>query len=139
MYKPTATGQRAVLPTAVYQQEAPVVPVEGRRVVGYTRYAGGLAPVYEAPPVPARVETVVVHRGVDPMAQRLVGTGACAAGVGWGIGQILSPLTAGGGGALMWLALLIIAARYRPANRTTTTHITTVNRGWLSHSHTHKG
>jgi hypothetical protein len=136
MNEPTTV--RTVAPSAVYQQPAPLVPVEGRRVVGYERYAGMLVPVYEAPPAP-NPPPVVVRRGVDPLAQRLAATGVCAAGIGWGIGQVLSPLTAGGGGALMWLVLLLLAARYRPTSRTTTTHITTHNHGWLSHSHTTKG
>lgn len=136
MYETQHADQRTVLPAAVYQHDTPLAPVEGRRVVGYERHAGMLLPVYEAPPVPARVETVVVHRGFDPIAQRLLATGGAAAGLGWGIGQVLSPLTAGGGGVLTWVALLLIAARMRPAARTTTMHITTNNRGWLSHSHT---
>lgn len=124
-----------IVPTAVHQ-DAPLVPAEGRRVVGYERYAGMLVPVYEAPAPAARVETVVVRRGVDEVAQRLVAAGVCAAGTGWGIGQAVAPFTAGGGGFLVWLVLAALVLR-RPANRTTT--ITTHNNGWLSHSHTTKG
>lgn len=47
-------------------------------------------------------------RGVDPMAQRMLygglGTGAAAAGVGWGLGEAAAGLSSGGG--LLLLCLL---------------------------------
>ena len=128
----------AIVPAAIYPaHEAPLMPVEGRRVVGYERYAGDLlVPVYEAPAPAVRTETVIVRRGVDEIAQRIAATGICAAGVGWCIDLAGHGVEAVLGGFGIWPVLAIAAFRFRPASRTTT--ITTNNNGWLSHSHTTK-
>lgn len=129
---------QAVTPTAIYPaHEAPLVPVEGRRIVGYERYAGGLVPVYEAPAPAVRTETVVMQRGIDKTAQQLVATGICAAGVGLGIdltGHGIGAILGGSGGTWALVALLLL--RFRPANRTTTVH--NHNHGWFGRNTTHK-
>jgi hypothetical protein len=129
-----------IVPSAIIPP-APLVPAEERRVVGYERYAGILVPVYEAPPVPVQQQAVVVRRGLDPVAQRLAGTGVAAAGVGWGIGQAVGSFAGISSGSLAWILLALLAVRLGggPRRVTHTTHITTNNRGWLSHSHTRKG
>ena len=52
---------------------------------------------------------------LDPVAQRFVGAGigggALAAGVGYGVGEILNAAAGLGSGALFWVALLVLAAR----------------------------
>ncbi|NUS22695.1 MAG: hypothetical protein HOV92_00500 [Streptomyces sp.] len=49
----------------------------------------------------------------DPLAQRLVGGGALAAGVGWGGAQLLNA-AAGAGTGLLAFVLLFLLARRRP-------------------------
>lgn len=78
---------------------------------------------------------------IDPRAQVLAAGGVFAAGAGWGIGQALSALAGIGSGALMWLAIAIVAAKMAPAvGRTSTvtnnTTITNTNR-WFGKSTTH--
>ncbi|MEU6535874.1 hypothetical protein [Streptomyces sp. NPDC047000] len=52
---------------------------------------------------------------LDPVAQRFVGAGigggALAAGVGYGVGEIVNAAAGFGSGALMWAALAVLAWR----------------------------
>lgn len=139
------TGQPAYQPEPMpgwpTETAAPLVPVDGRRVVGYERHAGMLLPVYEAPPAPTRVETVVVQRGIDPRAQVMAAGGILAAGTGLGIDLALSPMAGIGTGGLMWLAIAVVAMRIGPtvARGGTRihqeTHVHNTNR-WLGRSTT---
>ncbi|GGO55396.1 hypothetical protein GCM10012287_46570 [Streptomyces daqingensis] len=105
---------------------APAPAVE-RRIVGYEHYAGGLVPVYEqhAPTLPTPPRDLTPQPLFDPRAQRYlaagVGTGAAAAGIGWGIGQALTGLTTGAG---IWILAALIALA---TNRSGATHITQHN------------
>jgi hypothetical protein len=72
---------------------------------------------------------------IDPRAQVVAAGGVFAAGAGWGIGQALSAVAGIGSGALMWLAIAIVAARVAPAlgrgnTVTNNTTITNNNRWW---------
>ncbi|MEV8474846.1 hypothetical protein [Streptomyces sp. NPDC051173] len=123
--------QQAALP-AVRRQLAPYqpaplpVPMEDRRVVGYTQHGGLMIPVFEAhaEPVVYRSRDLTPRPVIDPLAQRLVGAGACAAGVGWGLSEVINAAAAGGAG-LAFLALLLLAAQFRGG--TTVTHNVTKN------------
>lgn len=52
---------------------------------------------------------------LDPIAQRFVaagvGGGALSAGVGWGVGEVVSAAAGFGSGTVMWIALAVIAWR----------------------------
>lgn len=52
----------------------------------------------------------------DPQAQRWLGAGigggAFAAGLGWGIGQAVGAFAGLGTGALFWIAVLVLAAKF---------------------------
>ncbi|MEV5435849.1 hypothetical protein AB0K80_07405 [Streptomyces sp. NPDC052682] len=52
---------------------------------------------------------------LDPIAQRFIGAGigACtlAAGVGWGVGEVINAVAGFTSGAAMWLALALLAWR----------------------------
>lgn len=52
---------------------------------------------------------------LDPIAQRFVGAGfgggALAAGVGYGVGEVVSAAAGISGGALVWVAVIVLALR----------------------------
>ncbi|GAA1008649.1 hypothetical protein MTQ10_07595 [Streptomyces sp. XM83C] len=52
---------------------------------------------------------------LDPIAQRFVGagigSGALAAGVGWGVGEVINAVAGFTSGAAMWIALAVLAWR----------------------------
>ncbi|MFJ7967054.1 hypothetical protein [Streptomyces sp. NPDC096324] len=52
---------------------------------------------------------------LDPVAQRFLGAGlgggALAAGVGYGVGEVLSAAAGISGGALVWVAVIVLALR----------------------------
>ncbi|MCF3123586.1 hypothetical protein IPZ68_28335 [Streptomyces arenae] len=52
---------------------------------------------------------------LDPIAQRFVGAGigggALAAGVGWGVGEVINAVAGFTSGAAMWIALAVLAWR----------------------------
>ncbi|MFJ7302014.1 hypothetical protein [Streptomyces sp. NPDC099088] len=52
---------------------------------------------------------------LDPLAQRFLGAGlgggALAAGVGYGVGEIVSAAAGISGGALVWVAVIVLALR----------------------------
>ncbi|WP_326598076.1 hypothetical protein [Streptomyces sp. NBC_01803] len=122
-----------------YQPMPLEIPVGERRIVGYTRYGDCLMPVYEA-----RTESALLPAPrdltpqplIDPRAQVLAGGGVCAAGIGYGAGQILNAFAGIGSGALMALALILLAAKM-PARHTggDTYHVTNHNR-WFGKSTT---
>lgn len=125
-------------PTQTPIEPTAIIPAGERRVVGYTRYAGGLAPVYEALPEPRTPPpaTVAVRPGVDPVAQRLAATGiaigTAGAGVGWGLGQTLTAISPG---AAITLLALYLLTRRRTSSGTTTVTVHNHNR-WLGKSTT---
>lgn len=119
---PTLDDHRAEL---VPYQSADLIPVDDRRVVGYERYAGMLVPVYESRQLPAIQPLPPQRHGIDPMAQRMlyggVGTGAAAAGVGWGLGEAAAGLSSGGG---LLLLCLLAAWKLSSSRGQGNTHIT---------------
>lgn len=52
---------------------------------------------------------------LDPIAQRFIGAGigggALSAGVGWGAGEIINAAAGFSSGALLWVALIVLALR----------------------------
>ncbi|MFD7697522.1 hypothetical protein [Streptomyces sp. NPDC059805] len=74
-------------------------------------------PKHLAPPPMARPEPrdLTPLPLLDPIAQRLMGAGigggALAAGVGYGIGEAVNALAGLGSGALVWIALAVLAWR----------------------------
>ncbi|WP_343242774.1 hypothetical protein [Streptomyces sp. SID8111] len=79
---------------------------------------------------------------LDPLAQRLLGAGigggALAAGVGYGIGEAVNALAGLGSGALVWIALAVLAwrapARAAAGGRGSTVHI---RKAVIKRSHFH--
>ncbi|MGW2110691.1 hypothetical protein [Streptomyces sp. NPDC001948] len=76
---------------------------------------------------------------LDPRAQCIAASGVLAAGTGWGVGQVVSAFAGLGAGALVWLAIGIVAWKIAPAamSRTTvenrtyvTNRVTNNNRGF---------
>ncbi|MEU9616930.1 hypothetical protein AB0D56_36220 [Streptomyces sp. NPDC048209] len=122
-----------VHPAAVWtsQQDAPLVPYERPRIVYVPDAYGQMVPMlhHQAPAPTQRTppRDLTPQPLIDPRAQVLAAGGVFAAGAGWGIGQALSALAGIGTGALMWLAIAIVAAKMAPAvGRTTTVTNTTV-------------
>ncbi|WP_328431792.1 hypothetical protein [Streptomyces sp. NBC_00453] len=68
---------------------------------------------------------------LDPIAQRFIGAGigggALSAGVGYGIGQIISAAAGFGSGAAMWIALMVLALRMPARTLTNGASGSTVN------------
>ncbi|GGP37229.1 hypothetical protein [Streptomyces melanogenes] len=68
---------------------------------------------------------------LDPIAQRFIGAGigggALSAGVGYGIGQIISSAAGFGSGAAMWIAFVILGLRMPARALTTGQNGTTVH------------
>ncbi len=98
-------------PVEPYAERQPVVwvPDAYGRMVPMPKH---LAP----PPVPAtQPRDLTPLPLLDPVAQRLlgagVGGGALAAGIGYGIGQVVSAFAGLESGGLLWLAFLFIAVR----------------------------
>ncbi|MFF5981170.1 hypothetical protein ACFY78_20200 [Streptomyces olindensis] len=98
-------------PVELYGERVPVVwvPDAYGRMVPMPKH---LAP----PPMPApEPRDLTPLPLLDPVAQRFLGAGlgggALAAGVGYGVGQILSTLAGLGSGALLWIALIALACR----------------------------
>jgi hypothetical protein len=81
---------------------------------------------------------------INPRAQILAAGGITAAGVGWGIGQILSSLAGLSGGALLGLAVLLITLRTAASRKSSgdtynITNTTTNNNRWFGKSTSHNG
>ncbi|MES4889245.1 hypothetical protein [Streptomyces sp. NPDC096012] len=99
------------LPVDPYGERQPVVWVPdayGRMVPMPKR----LAPAPVQPTQPRDLTPVPL---LDPIAQRFMGAGlgggALAAGVGYGVGEIVSAAAGISGGALIWVAVIILALR----------------------------
>ncbi|MEU2149305.1 hypothetical protein ABZ741_34035 [Streptomyces globisporus] len=128
-----------VHPAAVYQP-APLHPYTERPAIVYVPDAyGQMVPMLRdhapAPMQPAPPRDLTPHPLIDPRAQVIAAGGVLAAGAGWGVGQALSALAGLGSGALMWLAIALVAWKMAPAamGRTTiqnTTNVTNKNRGF---------
>ena len=116
-----------------------IVPaVDQRRVVWVPdAYGPGMVPVpYDhAPPLPERTPPRdLAAPGWDPVAQRLLaggaGTGAAAAGIGWGLGQVAAGMTSG---AAVWILAALLVAKLGRRSGTgggDTYVITNHNRWW---------
>ncbi|MEV5440801.1 hypothetical protein AB0K80_33080 [Streptomyces sp. NPDC052682] len=123
-------------PVELYDERDPVVWVPdayGQMVP--MRRSQAPAPVQPTPPRDLSPQPLF-----DPRAQRIAAGGILAAGTGWGVGQALNALAGLGAGALMWLAIAILACKLAPAamSRTTVenhTHVTNNNR-WFGRSNT---
>ena len=80
---------------------------------------------------------------LDPIAQRFIGAGigggALSAGVGYGIGQIVSAAAGFGSGAAMWIALIVLALRMPARTITNGASGSTVNirKAVIKRSHFH--
>jgi hypothetical protein len=79
---------------------------------------------------------------LDPIAQRLagagIGGGALAAGVGYGVGEVINAAAGISGGALVWVAVIVLALR-TPARAITSGKGSTVNirKAVIKRSHFH--
>ncbi|MER7675365.1 hypothetical protein [Streptomyces sp. NPDC096934] len=79
---------------------------------------------------------------LDPIAQRCVGAGfgggALAAGVGYGVGEVVSAAAGISGGALVWVAVIVLALR-APARAISGGRGSTVNirKAVIKRSHFH--
>jgi len=108
----TPPGQPAVHPHTIelYDEADPIVhvrdPYNPNRSIEVRRSA--LQPATPTPP-----RNLAPQPLFDPLAQRLVGGGAFAAGVGWGGAQLLNA-AAGAGTGLLAFVLLLLLARRRP-------------------------
>ncbi|WP_406360861.1 hypothetical protein OID55_19670 [Streptomyces sp. NBC_00715] len=71
-----------------------------------------LAPAPMARPEPRDLTPLPL---LDPLAQRFMGAGlgggALAVGVGYGVGEVLSAAAGISGGALVWVAVIVLALR----------------------------
>ncbi|MFF7161575.1 hypothetical protein ACFZBP_09315 [Streptomyces sp. NPDC008086] len=98
-------------PVELYGERGPVVwvPDAYGRMVPMPKH---LAP----PPVPATEPRDLTPLPLlDPIAQRFIGAGigggTFAAGVGYGVGEVINAAAGFGSGAAMWIALAVLAWR----------------------------
>lgn len=86
-----------------------------RRVVWVPDAYGRMVPMPRemAPPMPVATPPRDLSSVplIDPIAARMAGGGVLGAGVGYGIGQIVSALAGLGGAALLGLAVALVAMR----------------------------
>ena len=125
----------AVTPAAVelYAERGPVVYVPdayGQMVPMFK----SLLPAPTPPPPPRDLSPQPLF---DPMAQRLFGGGALAAGAGWGLSLVVDALAAGGS-ALILFAAILVAARITSGGRGSTNITQTVHHHnrWFGRSNT---
>ncbi|MFH8410740.1 hypothetical protein ACH4FX_39105 [Streptomyces sp. NPDC018019] len=118
-------------PVELYGERDPVVWVPdayGQMVP--MRRSQAPAPVQPTPPRDLSPQPLF-----DPVAQRLlgggIGGGILAAGVGWGVGQVVDAAVGLGSGFLAWLAIVLVIAKLPGGRRggdtynvTTTVHNT---------------
>ncbi|OAR26189.1 hypothetical protein A8W25_12125 [Streptomyces sp. ERV7] len=96
---------------APYGERQPVVwvPDAYGRMVPMPKH---LAPAPIAPSEPRDLTPMPL---LDPIAQRFMGAGlgggALAAGVGYGVGEVISAAAGISGGALVWVAVIVVALR----------------------------
>ncbi|MFE9992527.1 hypothetical protein ACFYRK_37400 [Streptomyces sp. NPDC005381] len=99
------------MPVDAYGERQPVVwvPDAYGRMVPMPKH---LAP---APVLPAEPRDLTPLPLLDPIAQRFMGaglgSGALAAGVGYGVGEIVSAAAGISSGALVWVAVIVLALR----------------------------
>ncbi|MGY5044809.1 hypothetical protein ACWDE0_03980 [Streptomyces sp. 900105755] len=112
-YDPASLDLYAPAPAAVElaAERGPVVwvPDAYGRMVPMRKH---LAPPPMAVPEPRDLTPLPL---LDPIAQRFVGAGigggALAAGVGWGVGEVINAAAGFTSGAAMWIALAVLAWR----------------------------
>ncbi|WP_425246654.1 hypothetical protein [Streptomyces sp. NEAU-NA10] len=112
-YDPASLDLYAPAPAAVElaAERGPVVwvPDAYGRMVPMPKH---LAPLPLAMPEPRDLTPLPL---LDPIAQRFVGAGigggALAAGVGWGVGEVINAAAGFTSGAAMWIALAVLAWR----------------------------
>lgn len=114
-------AERAVIEPVVYVPDAygRMVPVSRSQADALIAAVPATAPRDLSPqPLIDRRAQLVLAGGL--------GTGAAAAGIGYGLGQILAPLAAITSGGLLWAVCLaaVIAAAVRRPNATNTTYVT---------------
>ncbi|MCL8014644.1 hypothetical protein [Streptomyces sp. AS02] len=136
-------------PLTPYDPTAAAVELYGERqaVVWVPDAYGRLVPMpkHLAPPPMLRPEPRDLSPLplLDPVAQRFIGAGvgggALSAGVGYGIGQIISAAAGFGSGAAMWIALIVLALRMPARTITSGQDGTTVNirKAVIKRSHFH--
>ncbi|MGW3839964.1 hypothetical protein ACWD9X_15640 [Streptomyces sp. NPDC005075] len=94
-----------------YGERQPVVwvPDAYGRMVPMPKH---LAPAPVAAPEPRDLTPLPL---LDPVAQRFMGAGlgggALAAGIGYGVGEVVSAVAGISGGALVWVAMIVLALR----------------------------
>ncbi|MEU1535469.1 hypothetical protein [Streptomyces fagopyri] len=112
-YDPASMALYAPTPAAVElaAERGPVVwvPDAYGRMVPMPKH---LAPPPVVMPEPRDLTPLPL---LDPIAQRFVGAGfgggALAAGVGYGVGEVVSAAAGISGGALVWVAVIVLALR----------------------------
>lgn len=122
----TASG-----PVELYGERQPVVYVPS------AEHPGVMVPVLKQYVQPMQVmqpRDLTPQPLLDPIAQRMIGAGVgggtFAAGVGYGVGQILGSLAGLSSGAVFWLAVLYLATKLPAAGRAT--------RGQTINNHVHQ-
>ncbi|MFF7966330.1 hypothetical protein ACFZC3_13330 [Streptomyces sp. NPDC007903] len=139
-YDPASVPLYAPTPAAVElaAERGPVVwvPDAYGRMVPMPKH---FAPAPIAVPEPRDLTPLPL---LDPVAQRFMGAGlgggALAAGVGYGVGEVISAAAGISGGALVWVAVIIVALR-APARVITGGKGSTVNirRAVIKRNHFH--
>ncbi|MFG3168383.1 hypothetical protein [Streptomyces sp. NPDC048200] len=127
-YDPASLTLYAPTPAAVElaAERGPVVwvPDAYGRMVPMPKH---LAPAPVLAPEPRDLTPLPL---LDPVAQRFLGAGlgggALAAGIGYGVGEIVSAAAGISGGALVWVAVIVLALR-APARAITGGQSGTVN------------
>ncbi|MFF4540887.1 hypothetical protein [Streptomyces aureus] len=112
-YDPASLTLYAPTPAAVElaAERGPVVwvPDAYGRMVPMPKH---LAPAPMLAPEPRDLTPLPL---LDPLAQRFLGAGlgggALAAGIGYGVGEIVSAAAGISGGALVWVAVIVLALR----------------------------
>ncbi|WP_406378246.1 hypothetical protein [Streptomyces sp. NBC_00197] len=127
-YDPVSLTLYAPTPAAVElaAERGPVVwvPDAYGRMVPMPKH---LAPAPVLAPEPRDLTPLPL---LDPIAQRFMGAGlgggALAAGIGYGVGEVVSAAAGISGGALVWIAVIVLALR-SPARAITSSKGSTVN------------
>ncbi|MEU9137084.1 hypothetical protein AB0D33_14140 [Streptomyces sp. NPDC048404] len=139
-YDPASLTLYAPTPAAVElaTERGPVVwvPDAYGRMVPMPKH---LAPAPVLAPEPRDLTPLPL---LDPVAQRFLGAGlgggALAAGIGYGVGEIVSAAAGISGGALVWVAVIVLALR-APARAINGGRGSTVNirKAVIKHNHFH--
>lgn len=138
---PTAHGQ---LVPAGEREPMVWVPAAAGNFAAVPRSELPVGYLHTPVPVPMPQRDLNPQPLIDPRAQILAAGGITAAGIGWGAAQILSSLAGLSGGALLGLAVLLVALRM-PATRKgsgdtyNVTNTTTNNNRWFGKSTSNNG